>query len=60
MTKCRMCEDHGWYWVPNGPDDCEKEPCDCMAGEEWLNESVGQTEILTGLRKETCNAQSND
>jgi hypothetical protein len=26
---CPKCAGEGWYWVPNGPDDCDKELCDC-------------------------------
>ena len=27
---CEYCKGKGWYWVQNGPDYCEKEPCDCL------------------------------
>ena len=26
---CRYCEGKGWYWVPNGPDDTDREVCEC-------------------------------
>lgn len=29
---CRRCHGKGWYWVPNGPDDVERELCEyCFA-----------------------------
>jgi len=29
---CPYCNGKGWYWVPNGPDDSDKEPCECQEG----------------------------
>ena len=26
---CPVCNGQGWYYTPNGPDDVDKEPCDC-------------------------------
>lgn len=26
---CKRCKGDGWFWVQNGPDDIDKEPCDC-------------------------------
>ncbi len=26
---CDYCNGKGWYYVPNGPDDVDKEVCDC-------------------------------
>jgi len=25
---CKWCHGKGWYMVPNGPDDVDKEPCE--------------------------------
>ena len=27
---CDRCNDKGWFYVPNGPDDVDKEICDCQ------------------------------
>lgn len=31
---CSRCEGKGWFYVPNGPDDVDKEVCDCAEVEE--------------------------
>jgi len=33
---CPYCEGRGWYWVQDGPDDCEKEKCNCKEEEVWV------------------------
>ena len=30
---CKRCEGKGWYMVANGPDDFDKEPCECITNE---------------------------
>ena len=35
---CDYCNDKGWYWVANGPDDVDKEPCDCAMAESTCKE----------------------
>ena len=30
--KCSRCKGKGYYWVSNGPDDCDKEYCDWCDG----------------------------
>ena len=34
--KCHRCHGKGWYMIANGPDDCDKEPCDCSIEEEVI------------------------
>lgn len=34
---CKHCKGKGWYWVQSGPDDYDKEPCDC---EDYMKEGV--------------------
>jgi hypothetical protein len=33
---CERCDDQGWYYVMNGPDDVDQEPCDCAIAEELI------------------------
>lgn len=43
---CSRCHGKGWYMVPNGPDDCEKEPCEyCTAFNENMT-SLGAKQKL--------------
>ena len=28
--KCKWCDGRGWTMVMNGPDDCDKDPCECL------------------------------
>lgn len=39
---CKYCDDKGWYWVQNGPDDCDKEPCDMCDAWENIPELVNK------------------
>ena len=39
---CRYCHGKGWTWVQNGPDDVDKDPCDC-----WVERSTMGKELAT-------------
>lgn len=45
--KCGRCLDKGYVFVPDGPDDFEKDHCDCVTGkrEEFWN-SIAQEDAL--------------
>lgn len=30
--KCKYCDGKGFYWVPDGPDDVDREICDECEG----------------------------
>jgi len=34
---CEHCEGRGWYYKANGPDDIDKEICDCQQQEEEMD-----------------------
>lgn len=31
---CKYCDGRGWYWVRNGEDDVDREPCECGGNEQ--------------------------
>ena len=38
---CKRCKNQGWYWVANGPDDMDKEPCEyCDSFDRKLREDI--------------------
>lgn len=52
---CSRCQDRGWYWVPNGPDDVDKEPCDCEAGERVFERAREFTKAIIEDQKRRKN-----
>jgi len=50
--RCSRCHGKGWYMVPNGPDDCEKEPCEYCNAFEMNFTSLGTKPTLEQLIRE--------
>jgi hypothetical protein len=53
---CPRCEGEGYYWAPNGPDDCDKEICDCENGNSLMDSL--EHEPVTVKVKEDLNGNS--
>jgi len=49
--ECRYCVGRGWYWVQNGPDDVEKEPCETCIDYEYEKEEMKNGKHTTVVSK---------
>ena len=47
---CDYCDGKGFYYVANGPDDSDKEVCDCEAGEMLTKDDPEVEEAINNHR----------
>ena len=39
---CEYCNGKGWFYVQNGPDDVDKDPCFCIMIEEETSDQYSE------------------